>query len=115
MVPSDNPKAQILYEECHFGNYLILADLEKDVEASFQKEEGIWKMEFDGNCSNSSSGVGVVLFPPNKECIPLSFKLDFKNTNNTEKYKALLLGLEEAKLRGVKKLIVKGDAELIVK
>ena len=26
IVPSDNPKAQILFEECQFGNYVILSE-----------------------------------------------------------------------------------------
>ena len=31
------------------------------------------------------------------ESIPKAFKLEFENTNNTVEYKALILGLEEAK------------------
>ena len=26
VVPSDNPKAQILFEQCQFGNYVILPE-----------------------------------------------------------------------------------------
>ncbi|KAH9326787.1 hypothetical protein KI387_006965, partial [Taxus chinensis] len=39
----------------------------------------------------------------------------FKNTNNTAEYEALILGLQVAKERGVKNLLARGDAELIVK
>lgn len=35
--------------------------------------------------------------------------------NNTTEYKALLLGIEEAKKRNIKLLKDKGDVELIVK
>lgn len=60
-------------------------------------------------------GVGVVLIPPSSNPIPFSFKLEFKNTNNTAEHEALLLGLTEATRLGVKLLWAKGDAEPIVK
>ncbi|XP_059066420.1 uncharacterized protein LOC131857730 [Cryptomeria japonica] len=72
-------------------------------------------MEFDGSCAVLGSSAGVVLIPPSGNPIPFSFKLEFKNTNNTAEYEALLLGLAEAKRLGVKLLRAKGDAELIVK
>ncbi|XP_057860709.2 uncharacterized protein LOC131069358 [Cryptomeria japonica] len=71
--------------------------------------------EFDGSCANSGSEAGVVLLSPNGNIFPFSFKLDFKNTNLTAKYEALLLGLNEAKCKGIKLLKVKGDAEMIVR
>lgn len=61
------------------------------------------------------SGVGVVLIPPSSIHILFSFKLGFKNTNNTTEYEALLLGLAEVNKLGVKLLQVKGGAKLIVK
>ncbi|XP_059070656.1 uncharacterized protein LOC131860285 [Cryptomeria japonica] len=65
-------------------------------------------MEFDGSYANSSSGAGVVPLSPNGNVFPFSFKLDFKNTNNTVEYEALLLGLNEAKCKGIKLFKVKG-------
>ena len=72
-------------------------------------------MEFDGSYSNSVSSTRVVLIPPLGDPILFSFKLDFKNTNNTMKYEALLLGLKEAKSKGLRELVAKGDVELIIK
>ncbi|XP_059070819.1 uncharacterized protein LOC131860421 [Cryptomeria japonica] len=72
-------------------------------------------MEFDGRCASSDSGAGVVLISSQGDIIPFSFKLDFKNTNNTAKCEALILGISEAKNKGIKLLREKGDAELIVK
>ncbi|KAH9292073.1 hypothetical protein KI387_042740, partial [Taxus chinensis] len=46
---------------------------------------------------------------------PFSFKLQFENTNNTAEYEALILGLQVAKEQGIKNLLARGDAELIVK
>lgn len=75
---------------------MILSDNEV-VEDSTQLEgkEGLWLMEFDGSCAASGSGAGVVLIPPSSNHIPFSFKLEFKNTNNTTEYEDLLLGLVE--------------------
>ncbi|XP_059063559.1 uncharacterized protein LOC131856154 [Cryptomeria japonica] len=116
VFPSDDPKAHILYHDCQFGNYMILSNSE--VEGDSSQNEGkeiLWLMEFDDSCVASGSGAGVVLIPPSSNAIPFSFKLEFKNTNNTAEYEALLLGLAEAKRLGLKLLRVKGDVELIIK
>jgi hypothetical protein len=42
-------------------------------------------------------------------------RLDFKATNNTAEYEALLLGLSTTLSMGVQQLLVKGDSQLIVK
>lgn len=106
----DDPRALILYHDCQFRNYMILSDSEVE-ENSFQIEgkEILWLMEFDGSCVVSGFGVGVVLIPSFGNHIPFSFKLEFKNTNNTAQYEALFLGLAKAKRLGVKILWVKGD------
>ncbi|XP_059070809.1 uncharacterized protein LOC131860413 [Cryptomeria japonica] len=107
VFPSDNPKAQILFQECEFGNYLILALGEKKTDEAIDELDELWQMEFDGSCANSSSGAGVVLLSSTGNIFPFSFKLDFKNTNYTTEYEALLLGLSEAKCKGIKLLKVK--------
>ncbi|KAH9328747.1 hypothetical protein KI387_000855, partial [Taxus chinensis] len=66
-------------------------------------------------CSSAGSGAGVLLISPEGCLYPFSFKLQFENTNNTAEYEALILGLQVAKERGVKNLLARGDAELIVK
>lgn len=76
VVPSDNPKAQILYEECQFGNYIILPEKPREGDL-VSSEEALWVLEFDGSCSNLGSGAGVVLISPSGEIFPFSFKLDF--------------------------------------
>lgn len=115
MFPSDDRKAQILYHECKFGNYMILSDNEVSGSVSQSgAKENLWLMEFDGSCVTSGSGEGVVLIPPSSTHIPFSFKLELKNTNNIGEYEALLLGLAKAKKLRVKLLQVKGDAELIM-
>ncbi|KAH9322862.1 hypothetical protein KI387_017501, partial [Taxus chinensis] len=66
-------------------------------------------------CSSAGSGAGVLLVSPEGCLHPFSFKLQFENTNNTAEYEALILGLQVAKERGVKNILARGDAELIVK
>ena len=67
-------------------------------------EYDLWTMFFDGACTKESVGAGVVLISPSKKTSHLSFKLDFKVTNNIAEYEALLLGLNAAKERSIKKL-----------
>ncbi|XP_057835841.2 uncharacterized protein LOC131046185 [Cryptomeria japonica] len=87
--------------------------VEKAIDSGMSDE--LWSMEFDGRCSSSGSGVGVVLIPPQGKVIPYALKLEFQSTNNTAEYEALLLGLVEARRLQIKMLKVRGDAELIVK
>lgn len=56
----------------------------------------------------------MVLISPSDEKFPKAYKLSFDTTNNTTEYEALLLGLEFAKEKGIQKLQVTGDADLIV-
>ena len=71
-------------------------------------------MFFDGASTQSSAGVGVVLISPAKETIHLSYKLDFKTTNNIAEYEALLLAVKATKEMGIMCLKIFGDADLII-
>ena len=71
-------------------------------------------MYFNGASTQSSAGAVVVLISPSKENIHLSYKLDFKTTNNIAEYEALLLGVEVAKEMGIMCMNIFGDAYLII-
>jgi ribonuclease HI len=71
-------------------------------------------MYFDGASTKDSAGAGLVLISPLEEAMHLSFKLDFKTTNNIAEYEVLILGLNTAKEMGIKGLKVFGDADLII-
>ena len=71
-------------------------------------------MFFDGANTQASSGAGIVLISPSKETIHLSYKLDFKTTNNIEEYEALLLGVKTTKEMGIMCIKIFGDAYLII-
>ena len=71
-------------------------------------------MFFDGSNTQASAGVGIVLISPSKETIHLSYKLDFKTTNNIAKSEAFLLGVKDIKEMGIMCLKTFGDADLII-
>ena len=121
----DDTKAQILYQELKFGNYMLFTegDMNEQInenqvtKVSNENKDvsGVWTLEFDGSCTSVGSGAGVVLISPEGELEPMAFKLEFGNTNNTAEYEALLLRIMLSKERGVKILKSWGDVELIVK
>ena len=79
----------------------------KDIPVQTKKEEpdGLWQMYFDGSSSKEGAGAGVLLISARGEIIYLMYKLEFKTTNNTIEYEALILGLREAKYLVFKSLL----------
>ena len=71
-------------------------------------------MFFDGASTQASTGVGIVLISPSKETIHLSYKMDFKTTNNIAEYEALLLGVKASKEMRIMCIKIFGDADLII-
>jgi ribonuclease HI len=56
----------------------------------------------------------VLLLAPQGDQFKYMVHLDFKATNNMAEYEALLYGLSALSL-GVRRLLVKGDSQLIIK
>jgi hypothetical protein len=73
----------------------------------------VWKIFFDGASSREGAGDGVVLVSPVQEIVSLSFKLEFKPTNNVAEYEALILGLRDAKYMEIEDISLFLDVELI--
>ena len=71
-------------------------------------------MYFDRASAQSSVGTGAVLISPSKENIHLSYKLEFKTTNNVAEYEALLLGVKVSKDMGIMCMKIFGDVDLII-
>jgi ribonuclease HI len=61
------------------------------------------------------AGIGVMLKGANGEVIVAEGQFVGHTTNNVAEYKALLLGLERALERGVARLEVRADSELLIK
>ncbi|KAH9316669.1 hypothetical protein KI387_025296, partial [Taxus chinensis] len=54
---TDDPQAQILYEDRGHGNYMILSPDEiQPSKVSPEDPNGVWILEFDGSCSSAGSG-----------------------------------------------------------
>ena len=75
-------------------------------------------MYFDGAFSLQGAGAGVLLVAPTGEQLKYVIQMCFPrevSTNNTAEYEGLLAGLRIAADLRIKKLIVRGDSQLVVK
>jgi ribonuclease HI len=96
------------------------ADEPPKVESTLPGEEGpgLWVLHFDGAFNLLGAGAGAVLTSPSRDklcyAIQLCFKPEHKVSNNIAEYEGLLAGLRAASALGIKRLIVKGDSQLVV-
>ena len=80
----------------------------------------MWTMYFDGAAvgqrggAGTSRGAGVVLMDPEGQLHLHAFSLNFFCTNNTAEYDALICGMELAIKLNVKRLLVRGDSQLVI-
>src|SRR6187399_2333532 len=75
-------------------------------------------MYFDGAFSLQGAGAGVLLIAPTGEHLKYVVQMHFPKeqaTNNTAEYEGLLPGLRIAAELGIKRLIVRGDSQLVVR
>src|SRR5689334_22163886 len=74
-------------------------------------------IEFDGGSRGNPgpAGIGVVLRAQDGTPLITLGRFIGRATNNVAEYKALITGLQKAKELGAKKLLIRGDSELIVK
>jgi ribonuclease HI len=95
-----------------------LQELFRDAAALYRnRTTGFWRLYCDG-ASRGNPGpaaAGLVLFDPQGGQQVQTGRYLGETTNNVAEYQALLLGLEEAHRRGVKKLQIFADSELMVK
>ena len=77
-----------------------------------------WIMYFDGAFSLQGARAGALLIAPTGEHLKYVIQMHFPRemyTNNTAEYEGLLAGLRIAADLGIKKLIVRGDSQLVVR
>ena len=75
-------------------------------------------MYFDGAFSLQCVGAGVLLVAPSREHLKYVVRMHFARkeaTNNTAEYEGILAGLRIAAELGIKKLIIRGDSQLVVR
>jgi len=75
-----------------------------------------YKMNFDGCSKNNPglAGAGAVIYHFDKEIWAEDFFVGEMFTNNHAEYAGLILGLQQAKLLGIKNLKVEGDSLLVI-
>nr|AAT94049.1 putative polyprotein [Oryza sativa Japonica Group] len=73
-----------------------------------------WTMHFDGSKRLSGTGAGVVLISPTGERLSYVLWIHFSASHNVAEYEALLHGPRIAISLGIKRLIVRGDSQLVV-
>jgi ribonuclease HI len=60
-------------------------------------------------------GAGVVLIPPEGDILKYAIQLGFSATNNIAEYEGLVTGLRLAKDLGIRRLLIRGDSQLVAK
>jgi Ribonuclease HI len=78
-----------------------------------QTDNETWTMAFDGALNSQGASAGFILTSPSGDQFKHAIHLNFRATNNTAEYEGLLAGIRAAAVLGVKRLIVKGDSELV--
>jgi ribonuclease HI len=82
-----------------------------------EKAPGLWIMHFDGAFNLPGAGAGAVLTSSSGDklfyAVQLCFGPGHKVSNNIAEYEGLLAGLRAANSLGIKRLVVKGDSQLV--
>ena len=71
-------------------------------------------MSFDGACSSSRSGVGVVLVSSGKIIHPHAIRIEFACTNNEVEYEAFVQGMILSQKMKIEYLIVIDESKLVI-
>ena len=81
------------------------------------QSEQIYTLMFDGGSTGNPgpSGSGSVLYENDEEIWCDSHYIGDRETNNTAEYTGLIRGLEEIVDRGITRIVIKGDSQLIIK
>jgi ribonuclease HI len=77
------------------------------------KDAEAWTVFCDGSWGTFGAGAAAVLVAPSKVRTCYAARLDFSCTNNITEYEALLLGLQKLKARGIRRVILKTDSQVI--
>ncbi len=84
-----------------------------DNKSDNQGDNETWIMAFDGALNSQGAGAGFILTSPSEDQFKHAIHLNFRATNNKAEYEGLLAGIRAAAALGAKRLIVKGDSELV--
>jgi ribonuclease HI len=102
------------YIEDDLGVYSIFVDEDNTSLEQINLDNDMWRMHFDGLCSNVGNGASIILISSIRKIHNLSYRLEFSCTNNVADFEALLLCIENAYNLGCGHLSVFGDSDLVV-
>lgn len=71
-----------------------------------------WQVFVDGSSRLKGSEVGIFLISPSGEEIQISIRLEYKASNNEAEYKAILSGMQVARVVGTTRISVYSDFQL---
>jgi hypothetical protein len=74
-----------------------------------------WVMYFDGSYTLKGAGASVVLIPPEGDMLKYAIQIEFSATNNIAEYEGLITELQLAKELGIRRLLIRGDSQLMAK
>ena len=80
-------------------------------------QEKLYVLHFDG-CSKGNpgfAGAGAVIYEDGQEIYSKSVFVGENETNNVAEYTGLLIGMQAAIRLGIRKLVVRGDSQLIIR
>ncbi|XP_047310798.1 uncharacterized protein LOC124914323 [Impatiens glandulifera] len=95
-------------------------DVEDDEELAFPDNEVMtnnpttWRLLFDGASGKQGYGIGILLIDPVGIYNPISVKLEYPVMKNEAKYEACISGLKIAHEKGVRRLEIVGDSNLVI-
>jgi ribonuclease HI len=73
----------------------------------------LWQyFELNGSYTLKGAGFGVVLIPEGG-MLKYMIQIDFLVINNTVEYEGLIIGLQLAKELGIRRLLIRGDSQLV--
>jgi ribonuclease HI len=72
-------------------------------------------MYFYGSYTLKGAGAGVMLIPPEGDTLKYVIQLEFSATNNIAEYEGLVTGLRLVKELSIRRLLIRGDSQLVAK
>jgi hypothetical protein len=105
------------YLDVGMGNYVVFDSEQICTQEQIKEQDsfqGYWKMSFDGACSKSGNGAGIIFKIPQSIVYPHAIRLEFPCTNNEAEYEALIQGMIISIQMKVEHLVVTSDSELII-
>jgi hypothetical protein len=72
-----------------------------------------WMMYFNESYTLKGAGAGVVLIPPEDDILKYVVQFEFLATNNIVEYEGLVMGFRLAKDFSIRRLLIRGDSQLV--